>query len=289
MNESITKKEIIDSLELWIEEQRLEQLTSNTLKQYKNAIVKFLGFLKKENINIIDKQAVIDYRFYLDKISQSVSSKNIWIISLNKYLKYLNKQGLCIKQIKSQKKYYSLDCMTDADFKRFLRKAKELNMIQDFYIIKILGKTGIRVGELLFFTVENLKKENNNIIKVINKGKERDILIPKKLARDLRKYARDNKIKKGTLFPSSKKPEQMIAFKTINFHLKKIAGAAKINLQLAHAHAFRDYFAIMFLEKYPKNELFLADLLGHASLETTRIYTRLSLKQKLDMVSKLEE
>lgn len=289
MDNLITKKEIIDSLDLWIEEQRLNQLAANTLKQYKNAVMKFYSFLEVRHIETIDKQAMINYTAFLDESSKSVNSKNLWIVSLNKYFKYLNKQELCIKQIKSQKRYYSLDCMTDTDFKRFLRKAKELEMIQDFFIIKILGKTGIRVSELLFFTVENLRKENNNIIKVANKGKERDILIPKKLARELRKYARDKKIKKGTIFPSTKKPNQMVTFKTINYHLKKIAGEAKINLQLAHAHAFRDYFAIMFLEKYPNNELFLADLLGHSSLETTRIYTRLSLRQKLDMVSKLEE
>lgn len=273
---------------LWIEEQRLEQLTSNTLKQYKNAVDKFIIFLEMNNINTVKKENMLSYREYLDKLSRSVNSKNIWIIALNKFLKWFNHKELCLRQIKVQKKYYSLEVMTKADFKRFLRKAKELNMYQDYLIIKILGQTGIRISELLYFTVENLKIENDNVINVFNKGKERDILIPKKLARELRKYARDNKIKEGTLFPSNKKPKQMVTFKTINYHLKKIAGAGKINLKIAHAHAFRDYFAIMFLEKYPDNQLMLADLLGHNSLETTRIYTRLSLKQKLEMVSKVD-
>ena len=282
------KKEIlINKLDEWLKEQFLSELSENTRNVYKQSINKFINYLNNKKISDIDKDVMIKYKSYLDEVSKSINSKNLWIVSLNKYLKWLGYKDLCLRQFKYQKKYFSINAMTHADFKRFLRKAKELNMFQDYYIIKILGMTGIRISELKYFTVENLAKKNKNIIKIKNKGKERDVIIPNSLARDLRKYCRSQKIKSGTIFPSPKIMDKMITEKTINIHLKKIAGAGRISLKLAHAHAFRDYFAISFLEKYPENFMFLADLMGHSSLETTRIYTRLTTEEKQKLISKI--
>lgn len=278
---------LVNNLNKFIDEQYLSELSINTREVYKNAINKFINFLDKENISVVDKNVMIKYKAYLDEISKSVNSKNLWIVSLNKYLKWLGHSELCLRQIKYQKKYFSRSIMTHADFKRFLRKAKELSMIQDYYIIKILGLTGIRISELKYFTVENLAKKNKNIINIKNKGKERDIIMPSFLGRELRCYCRSQKLKSGFIFPQVKNKNKMVTEKTINLHLKKIAGAAKISLKLAHAHAFRDYFAISFLEKYPENFMFLADLMGHSSLETTRIYTRLTTEEKQKLISRI--
>lgn len=272
----------------FMEQQYLDEISQNTLKAYRNAINKFLYFLKKENIKVIDKNIMINYRRHLDEISESANSKNLWIIALNKYLKWLDNSDLCLKQIKVQKKFYSEYNLSLSDYKRLLRIAKKENREQDHLIIKTLCMTGIRISELKYFTVENLKRQNDNILHIYNKKKERDILLIDSLARDLRKYCRKNKIAEGYIFVSPKIPGNMISTSCIWKRLQKLAGMARINKKSVHAHAFRHLFSDTFLDKYPDHVLALAAYLGHNSLETTRIYAKKTLKQQKQMLSKLD-
>lgn len=278
---------ICNKLDQWIEEQRLNELSLNTLKQYRNSVNKFILFLNENNIEFVTKQKMLDYRVYLDEISESTNSKNAWIIGLNKYLKYLGLSSLCLKQIRQQKRYFNYDNMSLSDYKRLLRKAKEYGMIQDYYIIKTLAMTGIRISELRYFTVENLKKCNSDVLHIYNKGKSRDIPLRRDLASSLRKYCRDNKIVTGYIFKSSISEEKMITQSTIWKHLQDLAGYARIKKKVVHAHSFRHLFADVFLATYPENILDLADIMGHSSLETTRIYSRRTLKQKKEILSKM--
>lgn len=277
-----------ENLKPYLEEQYLSELSDNTISTYKIAISKFLNFLYKNEITTVDKNQMIKYRKYLDEISESVNSKNLWIISLNKYFKWLQAGELCLHQIKTQRKFYADYNMSLADYKRLLRVAKKNGMIQDYYIIKTLAMTGIRVSELKFFTVENLKRQNDNVLHIYNKKKERDILLIDTLARDLRTYCRKNKIKTGYIFLSPKIRGNMISLSCIWKHLKKIAGMARVNKKVVHAHSFRHLFSDVFLDKYPDHVLALAAYLGHNSLETTRIYARKTIKQQKQMLSKLD-
>lgn len=277
-----------NNVKAFLEQQYLDEISQNTLKAYKNALNKFLHFLKKENIKTIDKNVMIDYRRYLDEISKSANSKNLWIIALNKYLKWLNNSNLCLKQIKVQKKFYSEYNLSLSDYKRLLRIAKKENREQDYLIIKTLCMTGIRISELKYFTVENLRRQNDNVLHIYNKRKERDILLIDSLARDLRRYCRKNKIVEGYIFISPKIPGNMITTSCIWKRLQKLAGMARVNKKSVHAHAFRHLFSDTFLDKYPDHVLALAAYLGHNSLETTRIYAKKTLKQQKQMLSKLE-
>lgn len=277
-----------NNVKAFLEQQYLDEISQNTLKAYKNALNKFLHFLKKENIKTIDKNVMIDYRGYLDEISESANSKNLWIIALNKYLKWLNNSNLCLKQIKVQKKFYSEYNLSLSDYKRLLRIAKKENREQDYLIIKTLCMTGIRISELKYFTVENLRRQNDNVLHIYNKRKERDILLIDSLARDLRRYCRKNKIVEGYIFISPKIPGNMITTSCIWKRLQKLAGMARVNKKSVHAHAFRHLFSDTFLDKYPDHVLALAAYLGHNSLETTRIYAKKTLKQQKQMLSKLE-
>ena len=222
-----------------------------------------------------------EYLYSLDPRPKT-TSLNTWIVELNKFLKYINCSECTIKKIKMQTKVSNDDVLSIADYKRLLRFAKRLNMIQLYYIIKVLAMTGIRISELKYFTIENIK---SNYIDGFNKGKERKIIIRQDLARELRKYARDNHIKSGYIFRGNK-PNSMPVESTIWRQLKKVAGKARVNKKKVHAHSFRHLFAQIFLETYPGNITELADILGHNSLETTRLYTRTSNNQKK---SKLEQ
>lgn len=278
-----------NKLEIWLEYQRLcSELSDNTLKTYRNSINKFLVFLSYNNIYEIKKQNMLDYKKYLDQVSNSVKSKNLWIITLNKYLKFLKLDYLCLKQIKNQKKFIIKNKMSISDYKRLLRIAKRINFTQDYWIMRTLTETGIRFSELKYFTVESLKRENNNIIHIKSKGKERDIIIPKKLAMELRKYIRDQKIKSGYIFTAMKNQDKPLDSSVLWKHLKKIASIARVNKSVVHAHSFRHLFATTFNILNPGNNILLADLMGHNSLNTTRIYTELSLDEKQVILSKMK-
>ena len=139
----------------------------------------------------------------------------------------------------------------------------------------ILANTGIRISELKFISVENLK---SGIVEIENKGKIRNIILSKNLILVLKKYCKENNIKTGSIINVSR----------IYIHnsLKQSAANARGGLKKSkvHAHAFRHLFAVQFLKKNNNNIAALADILGHSSLETTRIYTSLNKKQFQDML-----
>ena len=188
---------------------------------------------------------------------------------------------LRVKQLKVQRKSSLSDVLTPDEYKRLLRKAKAKGQLDTYYVMKVLANTGIRVGELKYFTVENLK---SNYLQIDNKGKIRTVPIRQDLARELRKYCRDNKIKEGTIFPGKTKGKQM-AVSTIWRRLQRLASELKIKKSKIHPHSFRHLFAKQFLKENTNGLAELADILGHESLETTRIYlvsTDAEKKKKLE-------
>lgn len=277
------KEELINKLDEWIVEQKYQEYSKNTLKQYKANVLKFINWLP-DDVRL-SKQITIDFKEYLYSLDPrpSTNSINTWIVELNKFLKYINRKDLCINKIKQQVKSSNDEVLSIADYKRLLRFAKRMNLMQLYYIMKILAMTGIRISELKYFTIENIK---GNYIDAFNKGKERKIILRQDLARELRKYAREQKLKEGYLFRGEIE-NQMPVESTIWRQLKKVAGAARVNKSKVHAHSFRHLFAQVFLDEYPGEITELADMLGHNSLETTRLYTRSSNNQKRNKLEKL--
>lgn len=279
----MSKKELYEYLDEWIINQKYQEYSQNTLKQYKANVKKFIDWLDDDFT--LDKSTTIKFKDYLYSLDPrpKTTSLNTWIVELNKFLKYIGKPELVIKKIKMQTKVSNDEVLTIADYKRLLRLSKRLNMMQLYYIIKVLAMTGIRISELKYFTIENIK---GNYIDGFNKGKERKIIIRQDLARELRKYARDNHIKSGYIFRGAI-PNKMPVESTIWRQLKKVAGKARVNKKKVHAHSFRHLFAQIFLETYPGNITELADILGHNSLETTRLYTRTSNNQKKNKMEQM--
>lgn len=279
----MTKKELLLKLDEWIEEQKYQEYSTNTLKQYKANVLKFISWLKEDEI--ITKDTTINYKKYLYELEPrpSTSSINTWIIELNKFLKWLDKDDLTIKKIKQQVKSSTEEVLSISDYKRLLRFSKSMGLMKLHYIMKVLAMTGIRISELKYFTVENIK---SNYIVAFNKGKERNIIVRQDLARELRKFCKEYKIKEGYLFKGEKK-DSILCASTIWRQMKKVSGAARVNKSKVHAHSFRHLFAQVFLNEYSNNITELADILGHNSLETTRLYTRSSNSQKKSKLEKL--
>lgn len=280
----MNKEELLVKLDEWILEQKYQEYSDKTLKDYKANVLKFIKWLPDDG-KPITKDTTMAYKKYLFELDlkPSTNSLNTWIIELNKFLKWLGLHDLTIKKIKQQVKTSNEEVLNLTDYKRLLRYSKKMNLMKIHYIMKVLAMTGIRISELKVFTVENLK---SNYITVFNKGKERNIIVRQDLARELRKYCRENNIKSGYIFKGEKK-DKMPAQSTIWRQMKKVAGTARVNKNKVHAHSFRHLFAIVFLDEYNNNITELADILGHNSLETTRQYTRSSNSQKRSKLEKL--
>ena len=277
------KNELKERLPLFIMEQSEDEKSQNTIKKYSHNIESFIEWLP-DDVEI-NKTIVIDYkRHLLDDLKFRTNTINNYIISINKFLYWCGIQDCKVKQLKKQHAASNSEILSLADYKRLLRFAKRLGQEDTYLIMKILAMTGIRIEELSFFTVENMK---SNYIHVRNKGKERSIIIRQDLAREIRQYCRDKNIKSGIIFYCQNKG-RMMAKSTIWRRMKKIAGVAKVRKNTVHAHSFRHLFAKMFLEEYNGSIAELADILGHNSLETTRIYAKTTDEEKRHKLERIK-
>lgn len=263
----MTKNEMSEELSEFVIGLKYDEKAIRTYRKYERDITQFLNSISHERE--VKKEDVISYKHQLVTEGYKPSTINSKIISINKFFKYLELDELKVRQLKIQKTNSLKEVMTPADYKRLLRHAKKIGDDQIYLIMKILAQTGIRISELRYFTVENL----DYYISVSNKGKIRNIIVRQDLYREIKKYCRLNGIKQGTIFEGKVKGHQMVE-STIWRRMKKIAAAAKVKKSLVHAHSFRHLFAVLYLEQNNNNVLELADILGHESLDTTRIYTR---------------
>lgn len=252
---------------------QFDEKAQRTYKKYQCDVKQFIDSISHDDE--ITKEDVMNYKQKMLESDYKPVTINSKIISVNKFLKYIELKDYTVRQIKIQRTSSLSEVMTPTDYKRLLRIAKRNGDEQLYLIMKILAQTGIRISELRYFTVENL----DYYIKVSNKGKIRTIIVRQDLYREIKKYCRVNKITSGTIFEGKKKGQQIVE-STIWRRMKKISGQARVKKSLVHAHSFRHLFAVMYLEQNNNNILELADILGHESLETTRIYTRSTDKLK---------
>lgn len=279
----MTKADLNPKLNEWILEQRLAEYEKSTLDRYEANVTKFIEWLPEDEE--ITKELLIEYKEHLAEELGSTNTINTNIVEVNKFLKWLGLKECCVKKIKMQSSQSNEDVLSLADYKRLLRFAKRFGDHQLYFIMKILAMTGIRISELRYFKVENM---GSYYIKCFNKGKERTIIVRQDLMRELKRYAREQGIKEGYLFPSPTIKGQMVNVSTIWRHMKKIAGASRVKKDKVHAHSFRHLFAQVFLNTYTDSITELADILGHKSLETTRLYTRTSDAQKRNKMEQMD-
>lgn len=276
----LKKSEAERLLPLWISSMQDEEKAVRTINRYKMDVTRFLFSCG----DTIEAKDVIQYKAAL-KEKYKTSSVNLYLVSLNKFFKYIGSEWLCVSRIKEQQATSLDDTLSRSDYERLLRWALRLGKYKAYWIMRTLAGTGIRIEELKFITAESVANRNARVT-VENKGKIRDIAISPELAKGLRAYCKKEEIKKGIIF-HGRDPEKMIDKSYIWREMKSIAGSARVKKSKVHAHSFRHLFAKSYMELPEANLAELADLLGHSSLETTRIYTRSSGREKRAIVSKL--
>lgn len=240
-----------------------EEKSQVTIEKYLRDVRHFMEYLGNSKLT---KEKVIQYKAELLKGGYAPSSINSMLSAINNFLEYLQRPELKVKRIKTQKELFCNEKkqLTKAEYRRLFAVAKENRRLQ--LIMETLASTGIRISELKYFTVERVKAGEIN---VKCKNKIRKIFIPHKLCRMLRKYARQRGITRGMIFVT--RTGKPLDRSNIWKELKQLGDKAKVELSKIYPHALRKLFARTYYNM-ERDVAKLADLLGHSSVDTTRIY-----------------
>ena len=242
----------------------LEERSRATIEKYIRDVKAFTVFVNGAEIS---KEIVISYKKYLQE-NYAVRSVNSMLASLNSLLAFLGWHELKVKSIKLQQQIYCPEEkeLTKAEYIRLCRAAEKKHNKRLNLILQTICGTGIRVSELKFISVEAVKRGEAN---VSSKAKTRSVFIVKELQKKLLRYAAEQGIKSGMIFVT--RTGKPISRTNIWREMKNLCEEANVNPQKVFPHNLRHLFARVFYS-IEKDIAKLADILGHSSINTTRIY-----------------
>ena len=252
-----------------------------TIEKYLRDVRKFIQYAGFDTP--VDKGRLLAYKEWLIG-SYAVSSVNSMLAALNQFLIFKEKGVLRLKRVKVQRSalYHMEKALEKQEFLKLVRTARENGHDQIAMIMETMCATGIRVSELKFFSVESVRA---GVVKVCNKGKHRIVLLPELLKKKLLIYIRKQGIRSGVIFRTRTGREKNRS--NIWKEMKKTARAASVDAVKVFPHNLRHLFARIFY-KTTGNLIHLADLLGHNSLEVTRIYTNDGMEEWRRSLEKME-
>lgn len=272
---------------LFLEYLRENERSAATIDKYERDIRKFLTMLPELQMETgqtavtddadfsgsLTKDLLLAYKEKL-KCSYSPASVNSMLVALNRFLQFAGRSDLCVRLLRLQPRMVrdeELD-LTETEFRRLLRTAKKEGRMLIMYLMKAIGLTGIRVSEHRFITVESLKR---GFLEIENKGRSRRVVLNEKLRDELLAYCKKETITKGPVFCG--RSGKVLNRSRIWRMMKELAGKAGVPAKKVFPHNLRHLFALTFYE-LTKDVVHLADILGHASIDTTRIYTCSSMR-----------
>lgn len=262
MKGQILTSEAIQNFKKYLRE---EEKSKNTIEKYIRDILAFMDFTGEDEIS---KETVIAYKSNLISKNYAVRSINSMLASLNSLFSFLNWMDCRVKSIKLQRQIYCPEEkeLTKAEYMRLVNTAKQKGNERLNLILQTICGTGIRVSELQYITIEAVK--NGEAI-VSLKGKTRSVFIVRKLQKKLLRYAAEQKIHSGCIFIT--RTGKPISRTNIWREMKGLCEQAGVNPQKVFPHNLRHLFARIFYG-IEKDIAKLADILGHSSINTTRIY-----------------
>ena len=212
------------------------------------------------------------------------ASTNSMLVALNQYLMFRDLGRLRLKRVKVQRSDLMGEkkMLTKEEFRRLVRTARGEGKGQIAMIMETMCATGIRVSELRYFRAENVR---SGMVKVWNKGKYRMVILPEILKQKLLIYISKNQIKKGPVFCTRTGREKNRS--NIWKEMKGVAAAAGVSLKKVFPHNLRHLFARTFYRE-TKNLVILADILGHSSLQVTKIYAADGIKEWKKSLERIE-
>ena len=234
------------------------------VEKYTRDCRQFLNFL---NGAPLTKEAVLKYKQHL-KMSYTPKSANSKLASINCLFAFLGRHDLKVKSLKLQQKVFCPEEreLSRAEYMRLCRAAERRQNERLSLILQTICGTGIRVSELKFITVEAVRRGE---AVVSCKTKTRSVFIVKELKQKLLRYAKKQGIQSGMIFVT--KTGHAINRSNIWRKMKMLCRDANVNPEKVFPHNLRHLFARVFYE-IEKDIAKLADILGHSSINTTRIY-----------------
>ena len=244
---------------------RNEEKSRNTVEKYLRDAKAFFAFLKGEEVT---KETVIAYKQRLLENGYAPRSVNSVLASLNSLFAFLGWHDCRVKALKLQRQIFCPEEkeLTKAEYERLCRAAKEKHNERLNLILQTICGTGIRVSELSFITAEAVKS-GEAVVSL--KGKTRTVFLVKPLQKKLLRYLAEQKIQSGPVFVT--RTGKPMSRTNIWREMKGLCGEAGVNPQKVFPHNLRHLFARVFYG-IEKDIAKLADILGHSSIETTRIY-----------------
>jgi integrase len=251
-------------------------LAENTVTAYLFAIKQY-----NEQWDGISKKNLRDFKVFLIE-KYKPKTVNLRLRAVNCYLESIGKNHLKMPFIKIQQKAFLENVISEADYEYFKNCLKRDDEMFWYFVIRFLAATGARVSELIQIKAEHVRI---GYLDLCSKGgKLRRIYIPKALQDEAVVWLNSKYQESGFMFLN--KHGNRITTRGISGQLKKLAVRYGINPAVVYPHSFRHRFAKSFLERF--NDIaFLADLMGHESIETTRIYLRKTATEQQSIVDKI--
>ncbi len=245
---------------------RHEERTPGTREKYLRDVRAFALWLDG---GAVTKEAVTDWKERLLTVKHyAPSTVNAALSALNGLFRFLGWEDCRARFVKVQRRLFRDPAreLTRPDYDRLIATARELGRDRLALVMETICATGVRVSEVRYITVEAAQRGR---AEVSLKGKIRTILIPTKLARKLLKYAKKHKTVSGEIFLTGN--GKRLSRRQIWAEMKRLCVYAGVEPSRVFPHNLRHLFATAYYRAY-KDIAKLADMLGHSSIETTRIY-----------------
>ncbi len=251
-------------------------LSRNTVSSYVWTINHFVTKYEK-----IDNKNLLVYKSWLIEHFKP-ETVNLRLQALNKYLEFIGEECMKLKFIRVQQKNFLENVVSNADYKYLKTKLKSDGYTEWYFVVWFLAATGARISELLQIKAEHV--EIGCLDMYSKGGKVRRVYIPKNLREETGTWLKEKSLSSGYIFRN--RFGQRITARGISQQLKHFAEKYGLNTKVIYPHSFRHRFAKNFLDKFNDIAL-LADLMGHESIETTRIYLRRTASEQQDIVDKV--
>ena len=259
---------------------RAEERSAATVAKYLHDVTAFATWLNGAELT---KEAAAEWKQELLRRGQAPATVNAALAALNGLFRFLRRDDCRVRFLKIQRRAFRDESkeLSQGEYTALVNAARARGKARLALLIETIGGTGIRVSEVAYITVEAAQRGRADIAL---KGKIRTILLPAKLCRKLLKYAKAQGIDHGAIFRTATgKP---LSRRQIWGEMKAICKAAGVEPSKVFPHNLRHLFAVAFY-RVSRDIVKLADVLGHSSIETTRIYLMTTEKEHQRQLDRL--
>ena len=259
---------------------RHDEREESTIEAYLRSLTRFAEWADGRAVT---KELAMEWKTALSESGYRPISVNAMLAAVNKFFTCMGREDCKVKYLKLQRQMFrkTEKDLSKEEYQRLVQAAHAKGDLRMELILETICATGIRVGELKYITVEAVRA---GVAEIALKGKIRTILLPHRLCRKLQKYAKQQKIASGKIFLTQ--DGLPVSRQSIWTRMKALCEAAGVERSKVYPHNLRSLFARSFYGSC-HDVVRLADVLGHSSIETTRIYLMSTGKEYLRQLDKL--